>query len=211
MRLISASRVGPALAAASLLTAGGLCLALAPATAPSAAGERSGLSAEQLDFARKPIDYFNAKCANCHGEYGGYWGEGFVSAKTPAALREAVEGMCNGPAQAPLEGRALESQVGYNASLRDKTPFATAYAGEGGTLCGEVTPGAIVTLVAADGTTTPAQVDGHAWTSDATSAATVRAAADGKSVEIELKDAAAVAFPTAKPATAPATAAATRP
>ena len=166
-------------------------------------GTPAGLPPEQLDFARKPISYFNANCANCHGEYGGYWGEGFVSAHTPQELREAVEGMCNGPAQAPIQGRALESQTAYNASLRDKTPFATAYAGEGGTLRGEVTPGASVTLVSADGAETPATVEGHAWTSNLASAGLVRVEKDGRRVEVKVPQEGGVAFAQDRPATRP--------
>ena len=196
-----------------------LCLGLGPASNPTSRPTSrptadADPSPEQLAFARQPISYFNAKCANCHGDYGNFWGEGFAADKTDRQLREAVDEMCAGPAQAKLDGLALDSQVAYNRSLKTKAPFATVYAGDDGTLRGEVTPEARVTLVAADGTGAPAKVDGHSWTSDAQAASAVRVEKDGKTMTLDLADDAKLAFPgpSTKPATKPATEpAATRP
>ena len=50
---------------------------------------------------------------------------------------------------------------------------------------GEVTPGSTVTLVV-DGKDVAANVDGHSWTSDATSASATRAEKDGKTTALDV-------------------------
>ena len=173
----------------------GVCLALGSATAPATRQAAGDLPPEQLAALRKPISYFNQKCANCHGDYGNYWGDGFAADKDDKQLREAVEGMCNGPAQATLDARPLEAQVAYNRSFKTKMPFATAYRTDAGTLGGEVTPGATVTLTV-DGQSVPAKVDGHKWTSDAQSAEAVAVEKGGKTTTLK-PDGDGVAFPAA--------------
>lgn len=70
-----------------------------------------------------PLDYFEDKCARCHGEYGSFYGDDFGKNLSDPQLHEAVDAMANGPAQAPLETRDLEVLVAYHRALRDKKPF----------------------------------------------------------------------------------------
>lgn len=152
-----------------------------PATQPA-----TRLSAEQLEHARRPITYFNDKCGKCHGNYGSYWLEGVIAGLDEKKLREVVDEMAAGPAQAPLEGAALEAQVAYHRSLADERPFITAYL-EKDALAGEVTPGSRVILVM-DGREVPATVEEHRWQSQARDASSIRVQKDGKNTELDLKD-----------------------
>ena len=174
-----------------LALGGGASLALAPATMP-ADEAASKLSPEQLEHARRPISYFNAKCSSCHGDYGNYWGEGFAADKTDKQLREVVDEMCAGPAGAPLEGKALDVQVAYHRSLVDNKPFVSVFS-DGGKLAGEATPGSAVTLRVGD-RDVAATLDGHRWTSDAEAAESVTVRKDGRETMLRLGEGRAVAF-----------------
>ena len=130
-----------------------------PATRPSS--QPAELPAE----ATGPLSYFNANCANCHGNYGSYWGEGFAAEYDHAELREIVAEMAGGPGFAPIDGLALDVQTAYNARLakgKDAPPFVVATRADDG-FAGEVTPGSTVTLVTPTGQV-QATVDGHRWT-----------------------------------------------
>lgn len=124
----------------------------APKTAPPDAKDE-GPSPQTLG----PITYFNDKCANCHGNYGSFWGEGFAAELSDEALREVVEEMAAGPAQAPLNEAAVEVQTAYHRSLVDGKPFIVAWR-EGETWKGEVTPEAKIR-----GDSQEAEVEGHTW------------------------------------------------
>jgi hypothetical protein len=170
-----------------------LCAAVAcspPSEPPSqeAAGQdavtRPSLPPEQLGFARDPISYFNQECGSCHGNYGSFWGEGFAAAYDDAGLRDVVDEMAAGPAQAPLEGLALDVQVAYHRSLVDGKPFVTVYVEEG-KLRGEVTPGSEVVLVV-EGREQAATVEKHVWRSELREASAVRVTKEGKQTELDL-------------------------
>lgn len=133
-----------------------------------------------IDF--KPISYFNDRCGSCHGNYGSFWGEGFVRDLKDAELRTVVKEMAEGPAQAPLEDQPLAALVAYHRSLTDGSPYLILTRREGSQLAGEVTPGATVVIQSGD-QTIPARVDQHSWavTLDATDGDwTLIASKDGK-------------------------------
>lgn len=111
----------------------------------------------------RPITYFNDKCANCHGDYGNFWGEGFAADFEDEALREIVEEMAEGPAQAPLDEGALDVQTAYHRSLVDGKPFLVAWREDDGWR-GEVTPKSKIELADGSGEAT---VEGHQWSLDA--------------------------------------------
>ena len=160
-------------AAGLFLAAVGVLIQSAPPPATTSPAIQSrGLDPEQLDFARRPISYFNARCGSCHGNYGSFWGEGFAAALDEQGLREVVDEMAAGPAQAPLEGLALEVQVAYHRSLVDQKPFVTAYV-ENGKLAGEAAPGSTVSLMV-DGQERPATLTKHSWSGDVQRASAVR-------------------------------------
>ena len=167
------------------LPATGLLLASAgqPTTGPTTApaGE---LPPEQLDRARRPISYFNDRCGSCHGNYGEFWGGGFAAELDDHELRDIVDEMAAGPAQAPLEGAALDVQVAYHRSLVNGRPFITAYLHEG-SLRGEVTPGSRVALII-DGKEQPATVEKHTWRSNVAKATAVRATKGKETTELKL-------------------------
>ncbi len=169
----------------SLLAAAGMLWALPvdrpPATQPAT---QPALSGEQLDFARRPISYFNANCGSCHGNYGSFWGEGFAAELTDHALRDIVDEMAAGPSQKPLEGLALDVQVAYHRSLVDQKPFVTAYL-EDGQLRGEVTPGSEVVVVAG-GREHAATVEKHAWRSELREASQIRVTHERRQTALEL-------------------------
>lgn len=165
-----------------------------PATQPAAK-----LSAEQLEYARRPITYFNDKCGKCHGNYGSYWLEGVIAGLSEKKLRDVVDEMAAGPAQAPLEGLALEAQVAYHRSLADGKPFVTAFH-EKDVWVGEVTPGSRVILII-EGREVAAEVAEHRWTSQARNASGIRVEKDENRTELNLKglDAESALYSHAKP------------
>jgi len=116
-----------------------------------------------LDFA--PVSYFQDNCARCHGSYGQAYESGMAARYTDQELREKVDTMASGPAQAPLAGAALDAVLEYQKSLNASVPFVhLASVGEGATptISGEVTPGAKVVVTVGD-TRADATVDGHTW------------------------------------------------
>ena len=154
-RLLPLLALTPVALAAALLAAPASQPSTQPTTAP----------AELPEAATGPLTYFNANCANCHGNYGSYWGEGFAADYDEDELREVVAEMAGGPGFAPIDGIALDVQTAYNAKLaagKNAPPFVVATRGPDG-FRGEVTPGSSVTLVTAFGKI-PATVDGHTWT-----------------------------------------------
>ena len=151
----------------------------APADAPVAA----------LDF--KPIAYFQAHCANCHGDYGAFYGDGFAADLSDAKLQETVKAMCAGPGQAPLKGEELAAEIAYHRSLASGTPFVLVTQRGGGKVEGEVTDGATVTVGGK-----PATVDGTTFRADAPPDSAVVASKGGKSTTLK---AAGGAFSQAKP------------
>ena len=146
----------------------------APTTAPAAAPAA-------LDF--KPITYFQAHCANCHGDYGSFYGKGFATDLSDADLQKTVKEMCAGPGQAPLKGEELAAEVAYHRSLAHGTPFVIVTSRGGGKVSGEVTAGAAVKVGGAD-----AAVDGTTFHADAKDDAAVIASKGGKSTDLKPAD-----------------------
>lgn len=110
-----------------------------------------------------PLDYFNNKCARCHGNYGSFYGKDFGKGKTDAQLAQVVQEMCDGPAQAHLETRDLEVLVAWHKSLRDSKPFVASVNFGNSVLSGEASPGSSVTLEITTGERAAAPLNGHKW------------------------------------------------
>lgn len=110
-----------------------------------------------------PLDYFNDKCANCHGAYGSFYGKDFGKGKSDAELADTVKQMCEGPAQAPLSPHDLNVLVAYHRSLRDGKPFVASVKLDGGVWSGEATPGSTVVLETSTGARSDAPLKEHRW------------------------------------------------
>lgn len=87
----------------------------------------------------KPVSYFEASCARCHGQEGSFYGDEMGATKTWSELRHAIDEMAKGPAQAPLKPAELEAQTAYHWALKGKEPFAIWNETGSGFLAGEVT------------------------------------------------------------------------
>ena len=135
-----------------------------------------------------PLDYFNGKCARCHGNYGSFYGAGFAKGKTDAQLAQVVQEMCEGPAQAPLSPHDLEVLTAWHRALRDGKPFVASVHFENSVLNGEVTPGSTVSLETTTGEQSVVPVNGHKWSAglpEGVQLAHVRVASGGQSVELD--------------------------
>lgn len=147
-----------------------------------------------------PLDYFADNCARCHGGYGSFYGANFAKNLDDAKLAQVVKEMCEGPAQAPLEGKNLEALTAFHRGLRDGAPFVWVKGQNGsaldGTLQGEVSPGAQVELRVENRvvkTTIPAKIEGHKWSVPLTQALTqplsevfeIRATLNGKTTVVK--------------------------
>jgi len=93
----------------------------------------------------RPIDYFDKKCARCHGPGGSFYGAEFGKGLTDAKLRAVVKRMCDGPAQAPLAEPLLSAQVAYHRSIINRQPFVAWVGMENGAMVIETAPDATVT------------------------------------------------------------------
>lgn len=98
----------------------------------------------------KPIGYYQAQCARCHGPYGLDYTEHFYAITDFDKLRADVKRMCEGPGLMPLDGLSLDAEVDYHKALVHKGPFISWNAFDGTTLTGEVTKGAKVTAKAGE-------------------------------------------------------------
>ncbi len=134
-----------------------------------------------LDF--KPIAHFQAHCANCHGNYGSFYGDGFAADLSDADLQQTVKEMCAGPGQAPLKGEELAAEVAYHRSLARGTPFVIVTKRAGGQIEGEVTDGATVQVGGK-----PATVEGTTFRAAAPPDAPVVASKGGKSTTLAPTD-----------------------
>jgi len=112
------------------------------------------------------LDYFEQKCARCHGNYGANYTDSIKTIQ-PTALHDVLHDMAAGPGQAPLDENQLEVLGAFHRSLGDGKPFVsiTKIEREGAatTLSGEATPNAIISAVQA-AQSTLATRDGHNWT-----------------------------------------------
>ena len=185
-----------------VLTAALLCGAMMAARASESAATQSDLKpivpGETLaqDGAPRvthfaPLGYFNEKCARCHGQFGSFYGEDFGQGKTDAELRQSVDAMCQGPAQAPLEAHDLDVLTAWHKSLRDGKPFvalvAAKAAGAGFELQGEISPGASLEVNGKK-----VEVEGAKWTARVGQGAVKLRARQGD--EVTEVDAQAAAF-----------------
>ncbi len=111
-----------------------------------------------------PIDYFEQKCARCHGTMGSFYGPDFAKDLSDQELVQKIRDMAQGPAKAPLPERALAMQTAFHRSMVDGSPFLCVLRGGRTGYFGEVTPGSVVTLVQGK-VTVLAKIDGFKWSS----------------------------------------------
>ena len=137
----------------------------APATAPS---DRFG-----------PISYFETNCARCHGSYGANYLPELAAKRGPEKMREVIDQMCSGPAQAPLEGVPLQLLIDYHQSMSDGRPYVAVTKVEADRIEGEVTPDAKVN-VQGEGGLVEAKVDGDQWSAQVTKPTKVTAVRNNK-------------------------------
>lgn len=135
-----------------------------------------------------PLDYFNDKCARCHGNYGSFYGPNFAKGKTDAQLAQVVQEMCVGPAQAPISPHDLEVLTAWHRALRDGKPFVASVRFENSVLSGEATPGSSVSLETTTGEQSVVPLNGHKWSAglpEGVQLARVRVTSGGQSVELD--------------------------
>lgn len=120
-----------------------------------------GEAPQTTNFA--PLDYFNDKCARCHGNYGSFYGPNFGKGKTDAELAKVVKDMCEGPAQAPISDHDLEVLTAWHRALRDGKPFVASVRFDNGVLSGEASPSSSVSLTTTTGEKAGVPLNGHKW------------------------------------------------
>ena len=109
-----------------------------------------------------PLGYFEQSCANCHGDYGSFYGPTFGAGLTDAQMRKEVDDMATGPGNAPLKPSELDIETAWHCAFRDHKPFVSVTAWANGHLTGDATPGATITLT--DGKNTwPVTLDDHSF------------------------------------------------
>lgn len=109
-----------------------------------------------------PLEYFQNRCARCHGDYGAAYGEKFGKNITDEQLQKFVRDMAEGPAQEPLDDAGLALETDFHRALRDGVPFAVAVEWKDGVLSGEAIPESKLRLEH-DGKSVDVPLDGHSW------------------------------------------------
>ncbi len=135
-----------------------------------------------------PLDYFNDKCARCHGNYGSFYGANFGKGKTDEQLAQVVKDMCDGPAQAPISPHDLEVLVAWHRALRDGKPFVASVHFDNSVLSGEASPAASVSLETTTGEQATVPLNGHKWSAglpEGVQIAHVRVVLNGQSTELD--------------------------
>lgn len=142
---------------------GRLTLLLATASAGVAFLFITAAVSQQTDVTEfAPLDYFDKRCASCHGPYGSFYGDSFGAGLSDAGLREVIHEMAEGPAGAPLKASELEAMTAYHRSLISKQPFVVVTAIRDNILTGEVSPGSRILLID-QGKRVPVYIEGHTW------------------------------------------------
>lgn len=135
-----------------------------PVAPPQIPAEAAKDTAPVAAFAA--LDYFDNKCARCHGKYGANYGDS-LKTRDDQSLRAIVHDMAHGPAQAPIEQAQLEVLTAWHRSLIDGKPFVSIVEikrdGETMTLAGEATPDAVVSVIEGEKEIVATR-DGHRWT-----------------------------------------------
>jgi hypothetical protein len=133
-----------------------------------------------------PISFFQQSCARCHGAYGMMLDNVSLHNRSDDDLARIVRDMVRGPSQTSLDGRSTAALVAYQRSLGDTRPFLAVTRLDGGTIEGEVTPGASVSVTMGTQRVI-AEVTQHIWRAHLDGAAAATA-----SVEANIGDAATV-------------------
>lgn len=142
---------------------GRLSLLLVSAVAGAAFLSVTTAVSQQTDVVEfAPLDYFEKRCASCHGPYGSFYGDSFGAALSDARLREVIHEMSEGPAGAPLKASELEAMTAYHRSLIRRQPFVVVTGIRDNILSGEVSPGSRILLID-QGKRVPVSIEGHTW------------------------------------------------
>lgn len=119
--------------------------------------------ADTSDQPFRPLDYFQNRCAACHGNYGEAYGDQFARNLSAEALHDMIVKMTEGPAGAPLDEDQLQALDAFHQALRDGQPYATVTSrSSDGWLRGEALPGSSLELKIGN-QTIEIPLDGHVW------------------------------------------------
>lgn len=126
------------------LLAIGAAFAARPQPDPASPDEPSAEVADAKPLRRAPLAYFENHCARCHGRSGSLYPR--RADWDIDQLKEKIELMSVGPANAPIKEGDLDVQAALHIAFMDKAPFI-AWLGRNkdGALIGEVTPGVELT------------------------------------------------------------------
>lgn len=94
---------------------------------------------------RRPLAYFEAACAGCHGEGGSWFPSNVAAGLSDADLTKKVETMARDHAARPVAGRDLAAQVALMRAIRAREPFVALVSLNTTTATFEVTPEAKLT------------------------------------------------------------------
>lgn len=109
------------------------------------------------------LDYFQAHCASCHGNYGEAYGDRFARDISEETLQQRIVEMAEGPAGAPLKGAQLKELDAFHRALRDGQPYAAVIScSDDGLVRGEALPGSTLVLEL-NGQNTDVPLSGHRW------------------------------------------------
>lgn len=109
-----------------------------------------------------PVRYFDDKCARCHGTVESPDNSAFEHALGDEELEDVVKRMCDGPAQAPLEGASLRALTALVRARQKGNPFVCWTRIDGRTLGGETVPGTSLSAKVG-GQPIAVQASGNQW------------------------------------------------
>jgi cytochrome c5 len=87
-----------------------------------------------------PITYYNDNCNRCHGQVDAAYPDS-KSPPTGEKLKQIIQDMAEGPAQAPLDASGLAEQVKLHEAIFSRGPYVWIDPGATGQISGETIPG----------------------------------------------------------------------
>lgn len=109
-----------------------------------------------------PIEYFNSKCARCHGPMGMFYAHDFTKKMSDDDLKKVIKDMASGQGASPVDDDTALALVSMHHAIDASYPFLSWTGREGLTLTGESGNADKVTATV-NGSDVPVKMDDTKW------------------------------------------------
>lgn len=109
-----------------------------------------------------PIEYFNSKCARCHGPMGMFYAHDFTKKMSDDDLKKVIKDMASGQGASPVDDTTAAALVSMHHAIDASYPFLSWTGRDGLTLSGESGNADKVTATVGD-KEVPVKMDDTKW------------------------------------------------